>query len=306
MSQSPSPEQIAALRRFNRFYTRRIGLLDEGLLKSPFTLTQARLLYDLAHGGKQTAQDLRRALGLDAGYLSRLIKGFEERGLIERRPAPDGRQALLALSEAGRAAFAPLDRASAEQASGELETLNQAQRHALVAAMARVERLLGTPGPAEIVLRPPRPGDFGWVIHRHARLYHEEYDWDGSFEALAAEVVGRFVRDFDPEREDCWIAEVEGEIAGSIFLVRQDEATAKLRLLYLEPWARGLGLGRRLVETCVARARELGYRELVLWTNSILTAARHIYETCGFELIGEEPHRSFGQNLVGQTWRLRL
>lgn len=300
-------DRVAAIRRFNRFYTRQIGLLNEGLLKSPLSLTQMRVLYELAQPGEKTPLALRRELGLDAGYLSRLLAGFEQEGLVARRPAPgDGRSFVVALTERGRAAFAPYDRASAAEVEALLAGLSEDDRGRLVGAMAAIERLLdpGSAGRSPVVLRPHRPGDMGWVVHRHGVLYAAEYGFDARFEALVAGIVADFVKNLQPGRERCWIADREGEILGSVFLVAQSETVGKLRLLYVEPAARGLGLGRRLVEECIAGARAAGYRTLELWTNDNLTAARHIYRKAGFEVVEASPHESFGRRLVGETWRL--
>jgi DNA-binding MarR family transcriptional regulator/N-acetylglutamate synthase-like GNAT family acetyltransferase len=305
----PTAAHVAAVRAFSRFYTREIGILNEGLLESPFSLTQARVLYELANGGEQTAHELRRALDLDAGYLSRILAGFERQALVTRRPAPqDGRQTIFALTEQGRITFDQLDRASADQVRSMLDCLGAEEQRQLVGAMRRIERLWGEACEATVpyVLRPHQVGDMGWIVHRHGVLYAREYGWDETFEALVAEITAQFVRSYDPRRERCWIAEVDGEIVGSVFLVRHSDEVAKLRLLYVEPKARGRGIGRRLVEKCIKAARAIGYRHLVLWTNDVLVAARHIYETAGFRLIEEEPHHSFGKDLVGQTWQLDL
>lgn len=302
-------DQVATIRRFSRFYTRQIGLLDEGLLRSAFSLTQARILYELAHREGLTAGDLGRGLGLDAGYLSRILKQFEAHGLIGRAPSPtDGRQRVLALTEAGRSAFAPLDQASHDESVAMLSRLRPGERGALVDAMTAVERLLGPASAREapVDLRPLRPGDIGWITHRQGVLYAEEYGWDTTFEGLVAEIAGGFVKTFDPARERCWIADREGDVLGSVFLVRHSDAVAKLRLLYVEPGARGLGLGRRLVEACVGFAREAGYTSLILWTNDVLVAARHIYDKAGFRLTETEAHHSFGKELIGETWVLDL
>jgi len=302
---------VAALRRFSRFYTRRIGLLHEGLLGGPLSLTEARLVYELAQRDATTARDLGAELELDSGYLSRLLRGLEERGLIARRPSDtDGRVVLLSLTPAGRDAFAFMDARSRDEVGAMLGRLSEADRRRLTAALATTERLLGgrpdQPGAAPYMLRPPRPGDMGWVVHRHGALYAQEYGWDESFEALVAEIVAGFLRGFDPRRERCWIAEREGQIVGSVLAVRESEEVVKLRLLYVEPEARGLGIGRRLVDECIRFAREVGYRRLMLWTNDVLVPARRIYQAAGFRLIAEEPHRSFGHDLVGQTWELPL
>lgn len=302
-------QQIAELRRFNRFYTVEAGLLDAGFLKSEFSLSEARVLYELAHREDATATELKRDLGLDAGYLSRILKRFAARGLVKRTTADDDRRkALIRLTAAGRAAFAPLDRASGEDARAKLAPLSEKSRAALVRAMARIERLLGSKAPADATcsLRPLRVGDIGWIAHRQGVLYAEEYGWDGSYEALVAQILAEYVQKFDPEWENAWIAERNGEIVGSVFAVRLPKKVAKLRLLYVEPSARGLGLGRRLVDECVAFARAKGYRKVTLWTQSNLTAARRIYETAGFRLVKKENHHSFGKDLVGETWELGL
>jgi DNA-binding MarR family transcriptional regulator/GNAT superfamily N-acetyltransferase len=302
-------ERIAAIRRFNRFYTQKIGVLREGLHESPFSLAEARVLYELAHRPPLTASALAKDLALDAGYLSRILRRFEARGLVERaRSEIDGRQSFVALTEAGRTAFAPLDRGSRKEIGALLGTRAEPEQRRLVAAARTIEELLGA-GPVReepYLLRPHRPGDMGWVVHRHGVLYAEEYGWDESFEALVAEVTAEFVKGFDPKRERCWIAEKDGAIVGSVFLVRKSDEVAKLRLLYVEPGARGFGLGRRLVEECVRFARRVGYRRITLWTNSVLVAARHIYEGAGFALVASEPHRSFGHDLVGETWERDL
>ncbi|WEX11196.1 bifunctional helix-turn-helix transcriptional regulator/GNAT family N-acetyltransferase [Chelativorans sp. AA-79] len=305
----PADEQVSAVRRFNRFYTRQIGLLEEGLLKSEFSLTEARILFELAHRDRLTATDLGSELALDAGYLSRILRKFEERGLLERRPSPsDARQALLTLTDKGRHAFEPLDEASRQQVAGLLAALPAGERDRLVSAMNTVERLLGTvPEPrVPYLLRPLRVGDLGWITHRQGLLYHQEYGWDETYEALVAQILSEFVRKFDPRHEAAWIAERDGEIVGSVFVVRQSDEIAKLRLLYVEPVARGLGIGQRLVGESITFARGKGYRTLMLWTNDILASARRIYQAAGFRLVAEERHHSFGKDLVGQTWELDL
>jgi len=304
---------VAVVRRFNRFYTQQIGVLQEGLLASEFSLTEARVLYELAQradqrGGLSAAQ-LARELGLDPGYLSRILAEFARRGLLAKRPSDaDGRQSLLSLTAAGRAAFAPLDEAARQQVGAMLARLPVPAQRRLIAAMGAIERLLGGTGPAHepYLLRPHQPGDIGWVIHRHGVLYAEEYGWDERFEALVAEIAGKIVTDLDAKRERCWIAERDGAIAGSVFLVRQSDEVAKLRLLLVEPAARGLGIGRRLVDECIGFARRVGYRRITLWTNDILVAARRIYQAAGFILVAEERHHSFGHDLVAQTWELVL
>jgi DNA-binding MarR family transcriptional regulator/GNAT superfamily N-acetyltransferase len=300
---------VSAIRRFNRFYTNQLGLLGEGLLKCDFSLTEARVLYELAHRDTVTATDLCRNLGLDAGYLSRILRAFDQRGLIERAASPhDGRQILLALTPAGRAAYEPLDRASQEDIRAMIGQLTAQQTAALTEAMRTVENLLGTQKPhaASIILRPHQIGDIGWIARRQAILYAQEYGWDASYEALAAEILAGFMRSHDPGSERSWIAEREGEVVGSVFVMRGSAKVAKLRLLYVEPAARGLGLGRKLVDTCVDFARASGYATLSLWTNDVLVPARRIYRAAGFSCVATEPHHSFGKNLVGETWDLAL
>ena len=309
MVESEFQQRVAAVRRFNRFYTRRIGALHEGLLHSPFSLTEARVLYELAHRDRPTATELGKDLGLDAGYLSRILRGFTQRGLLARTASTaDGRQALLALTPKGRRAFAPLDTRSREEVGTMLSAHGGAEQARLIQAMRTIEGLLGTPSPrvAAYVLRSHQPGDMGWVVHRHGALYALEYGWDERFEALVATIVAKFIEHLDPKRERCWIAEKDGELVGSVFLVKQSKTVAKLRLLLVEPSARGLGIGARLVSECVRFARQVGYRKITLWTNSVLHAARHIYREAGFRLIHREPHRSFGHDLVGETWELPL
>jgi DNA-binding MarR family transcriptional regulator/GNAT superfamily N-acetyltransferase len=308
-SSSAAPDSVDAVRAFTRFYTGRLGVLQEGLLESTFSLTEARVLFELATRNAPTAAELGRELGLDAGYLSRILRRFEEQGLIMRaRSKTDGRQTLLILTEAGHAAFAPLDQRSRGQVSEMLSPLSLADQRRLVQAMETVRTLLGPPSPAAApyILRPHRPGDMGWIVHRHGALYAQEYGWDETFEALVAEIAATFIKDFDPKRERCWIAEKDGEIVGSVLLVAQSNETAKLRLLYVEPKARGLGIGRRFVDESIRFARAAGYSRIVLWTNDVLHAARNIYAAAGFELVKAEPHRSFGQDLVGEEWELAL
>jgi DNA-binding MarR family transcriptional regulator/GNAT superfamily N-acetyltransferase len=304
-----SEDHIAAVRRFSRFYTGRIGVLREGLHDSPFSLAQSRVLYELAHRAAPTAAGLARDLGLDAGYLSRILRAFGQRGLIARtRSDTDGRQAHLSMTDAGRQAFAPLDRGSHDEVAAMLGRLDADGRAQLVAAMGTIEHLLGARQAAAppYLLRPHRPGDMGWVASRHGALYAQEYNWDLDFEALVAEIVAAFIRNFDARREHCWIAEVDGAPVGSVFLVKQSEDVGKLRLLLVEPTARGLGIGARLVGECIRVARLSGYRTLTLWTNDVLVAARRIYEKASFRLVKEEKHHSFGHDLVGQNWELGL
>ena len=308
-SSAPSADQILAARRFSRFYARQLRLLGDRLLDSDFSLAESRIIYELAQCDGTTAAVLGRDLGLDPGYLSRTLKKLEARGVIARAPSGmDRRESVLTLTQAGRADFATLDAASAGEIAGLLAGLDVGERTELIRAMRTIRRLLDdrSQEPRRTVLRPPRTGDVGWIAHRQGLLYAAEYGWDSSFEALVAQIAASFVSGFDPDREQCWIAEVDGEIAGSVFLVRESDAVAKLRLLYVEPFARGLGLGRHLVETCIAAARDKGYAKLTLWTNDILTAARAIYLGQGFRMVSEERHHSFGHDLVGQFWELNL
>lgn len=299
---------VAAVRRFNRFYTKRIGVLREGLLDSPYTLAEARVLYELAQLDRATAGDLGRLLDLDAGYLSRILARFVKAGLVARRRSPDdARRALLTLSAKGRKAYAMLDRRSQREIGAVLRELGPSQSARLLAGVDVVGAALGAKGSGtDIVLRAHKPGDMGWVIGRHGALYAAEYGWDIGFEAFVAEIAAKFIREFDPKTERSWIAERGGEIVGCVFLVRQSARVAKLRMLIVDPSARGLGLGERLVTACIDAARALGYRKLTLWTNDVLTAARRIYEKAGFKLIRTEHHVSFGKKLVGEFWELDL
>lgn len=302
--------RVNAVRRFSRFYTRKIGLLQDGLLDSPFSLTQARVLYELAHTPDQTATDIAAALGLDPGYLSRILRAFDEQGLIDRKRArADGRQVVLSLTTKGRKAFAALDHRSQRDMGMILRKLSLADQERVVAAMRRIEALVGDGdgSAARCILRPHRPGDMGWVVSVHGALYAQEHGWDSSFEALVADIVAQFIRRFDAQREHCWIADMDGEPVGSAFLMKGDTAdVAKLRLLIVDPKARGLGLGRRLVDECIAFARAKNYRQITLWTQSILVSARRIYQATGFRLLESQPHTSWGASLVGETWRLDL
>ena len=294
-------ERTEIVRRFNRFYTHQIGVLHEHLLDSAFSLTEVRILYELAHREQLTSADLCRELGLNAGYLSRVIAGFEKRGLIAKTRSPtDARAAQLQLTEQGQRTLAPLVDASRREVATMLERLPATAQQELVAAMEQIQGLLGEPSPSYI-LRNPQPGDMGWIIHRQALLYAQEYGWDDEYEALVADIVAKFVREFDQTRERCWIAEKDGKVIGSVFIVRQDDTTAKLRLLYVDPCARGLGIGSRLVDECLRFSRQTGYTKMVLWTNSILTDARRIYDKAGFDLVEEEAHHSFGKDLIGQV-----
>jgi DNA-binding MarR family transcriptional regulator/N-acetylglutamate synthase-like GNAT family acetyltransferase len=308
MDQS-SDDEIAAMRTFNRFYTRQMGLLDESLLKSAFSLAESRVLYELAHRDDLVATDLTRDLGLDAGYLSRLLKKLETRGLLTRTTSDtDARQTVLALTPAGREAFKPLDQASRDQIAAMLEHLEAAEREKLVYVIKTVQRLLGGIEEPKVpyILRPLHIGDIGWIIHRQGVLYAGEYGWDETFEALVAEILSTFVTSYDPKFERAWIAEREGEVVGSVFVLRKSDKVAQLRLLYVEPSVRGLGIGRRLVAECIGFARSRGYKTLTLWTNDVLVSARRIYEASGFKLVDEQRHHAFGKDLVGQNWDLPL
>ncbi|MDN4587718.1 MarR family transcriptional regulator [Xenophilus aerolatus] len=300
--------QVKAVRRFNRFFTRRIGALDP-YLGSELSLTDVRVLYELAHRSGLSATVLQRELGVDGGYLSRILKRFEAAGWLRRTPSPtDARQSLLELTEAGHAAFAPLQQKSREEAAALLAPLAPAQRAEAVAAMARLEALLDAPPPSTrtVLLRDPVPGDIGWVVQQHGEVYAREYGWNMEFEALVADIAAQFVRKFQREWEKCWIAELDGERVGAIFVVRKSATVAQLRMLILAPQARGLGLGARLTDEAIAFARARGYRKMVLWTNSCLTAARGIYAKRGFVLDKSEAYEGFGQQLVGETWSMRL
>jgi DNA-binding MarR family transcriptional regulator/GNAT superfamily N-acetyltransferase len=307
MTDDDFDRRVGEVRRFNRYWTRRIGVLRDGYLESPFSLTEVRVLYELAHCKETTAGELGEDLGLDAGYLSRIVSGFEKHGLIrKRRSQADGRRRLLRLTELGREAFAPLDARSRSEIGAMLGGMSVAGQERLVGAMRTIEGLLGArPEPVvPYLLRPHRPGDMGWVVHRHGVLYAREYGWDEHFEALVAEIVAKFIQHYDPKRERCWIAEREGENVGCVFLVRESEEIAKLRLLLVESEARGLGIGSRLVEEYIRFAGQTGYRKIMLWTNDVLNSARRIYQAKGFQLVHEDPHHSFGHDLVGQTWEL--
>jgi DNA-binding MarR family transcriptional regulator/N-acetylglutamate synthase-like GNAT family acetyltransferase len=306
-SQAADP-RVAAVRRFNRFYTAKIGVLRERLLDSPYSLTEVRVLYELAHRRNPTASVLARDLGLDPGYLSRVLRGLRHRGLLRKTSSDaDRRRSFLFLTPKGRKSLAPLEARSNAQVNSLLSGLPEGAQARLIEAMQTIETLLGGAGKHDAwLLRPHRPGDIGWVISRHGALYAEEYGWDETFEALVAEIASRFLREFDARRERVWIAERDGANVGSVFLVRASEEVARLRLLLVEPAARGLGIGRRLVQECIAFARQVGYRKITLWTNDVLAGARHIYASAGFRLVEENTHRSFGHDLVGQTWDREL
>jgi DNA-binding MarR family transcriptional regulator/GNAT superfamily N-acetyltransferase len=299
---------VAAVREFNRFYTGVLGLLREGLLDTPYSLTEARIIFELARQDEAEGAEIRRWLDLDAGYLSRILARFEADGLVRRSRSPgDGRRQVISLTQVGRAVFGRLDALSSEQIRGLLSPIPAGRRSRLTAAMAGIRQILAdTPAAGAVVLRPPVPGDLGWVVQRHGALYAAEHGWDETFEALVARLVADYAGRADRTGEAAWIAEVGGERAGCVFCLRKSEQTAQLRMLLVEPSARGLGIGGRLVGECLAFARRAGYREIVLWTNDVLHAARRIYQRAGFELVHSEPHHSFGHDLVEQDWRLAL
>jgi DNA-binding MarR family transcriptional regulator/GNAT superfamily N-acetyltransferase len=301
--------QIAAIRSFSRFYTRKLGIIEPKLLHSPWTLQEARIIYEIAQHEGCTATDLVRILGLDPGFLSRTLQTLQRRQIVSRRPSKADRRANeLALTAKGRAAFAELDSRSRSEVAALLGTLDDKEREAVVHAMTTIAHTLEPPTqkPAGFLLRSHRPGDIGWVTSRHGAVYAQEYGWDISFEALVAEIAAQFIKSYDPACEHCWIAEIDGEPVGSIFLVNGSNGVAKLRLLLVDKKARGLGVGRALVEQCIRFAREAGYQSIALWTQSMLVAARNIYQRAGFRLTAEEKHHSFGVDLVGETWEMKL
>jgi DNA-binding MarR family transcriptional regulator/N-acetylglutamate synthase-like GNAT family acetyltransferase len=300
--------RVATVRSFNRFYTSVIGLLSGRLLETPYTLTEARVIFELAQSDVTDVPMLRQTLGLDAGYLSRVLGRLETRGLLRREQSKtDARRQRVRLTAGGRRAFRTLDGRSAAEVAGLLDKLTDEEQRALVSAMARIQQLLeGSRPPQALVLRPPHSGDFGWVVHRHGVIYAQEYGWDETFEALVARIVADFVDHRDLKREAAWIAELDGDIVGCVFCAKKEESIAQLRLLLVEPRARGKGVGTRLCDQCVRFARSAGYERLMLWTNDVLEDARRIYERAGFELVEEKQHRSFGHDLVGQNWCLTL
>lgn len=307
MPHPDSEPDVAAVRAFNRFYTRKLGVLDQQLLESPFSLSEARVLYELAQRQELSAKEIGAELGLDAGYLSRIVQSFDEAGLISREPLPtDRRQYRLSLTAKGRQAFEKLEHSTNDHIAAMLEGLPPGGKARLIDSMADIQRLLGGAAARPATLREPRPGDMGWVVQSHGALYAREYGFDSSFEGLVAEIASKFLASFDASRERCWIAEIDGAQVGSIFLVRHTDDVAKLRLLLIDPAGRGQKLGHRLVGECIAFAKACGYRKITLWTQSILLAARSIYEKAGFRLVATEPHRSFGQDLIGETWELEL
>lgn len=309
MAATVNDDVVAGIRRFSRFYTRRIGVLNEAFLDSPFTLPEGRLVYEIAQRDETTASDLVRDLELDRGYVSRLLKGLEARDIVGRHTsAADARRSMLRLTAKGRRAFDKINRKSDQEVAKLLEPLGLAERRRLLAALSTTESLLAdrsAPRPP-CVYRDLKPGDLGWIIHRHGVLYAEEYGFDYTFEALVAGVCHDFVENFDADKERGWVAEINGRVVGSVFLVKASQTLAKLRLLYVDPEARGYGIGRQLVEGCVEQARQFGYKRMTLWTNDNLQAARQIYRTCGFECVASEPYHSFGQDLVAETWERDL
>jgi DNA-binding MarR family transcriptional regulator/GNAT superfamily N-acetyltransferase len=300
---------VAAVRAFNRFYTCKLGVLDQQILKSPFSLTEARVLYELAHRESSSAKEIGTDLGIDPGYLSRILQGFIEKGLIIRKPSPsDRRQYWLSLTAKGRLAAGKLNLSSQDEIAKMLSTLPAGDSERVIQSMATIQHLFD---PADkpvnvVMLRPHRPGDMGWVVQEHGALYAREFGWDISFEGLVAEIVAQFLKKLDPTCERCWIAEIDNQQVGSVFLMKQSDSIAKIRLLLVNPTGRGIGLGKQLVNECIAFARQCGYRKITLWTQSILLAARGIYQDAGFVHIASEPHSSFGQELVGETWELVL
>ncbi len=306
---SAVPEQhIAAMRRFSRFYTRRIGLLQQSFLQSPFSLTEGRVLFELANRKRPTATALADDLGLDHGYLSRILRGFAEKGFVTRaRSKEDGRQSLLTLTPKGRKAYAPLEERSQQQVSVLLRKLSPGDQKRVVSAMQTIETLIdGETKKPEVVLRPHRPGDMGWVVARHGALYAKDYGWNSHIEEITAEIVAAFLKNYDPARERCWMAELDGETVGSVFLVRETDEVARLRLLIVDPHARGFGIGKRLTQECIRFARASGYRKITLWTHAILTAARAIYQQAGFKRVEEWVHDEFGKPEASETWELEL
>ncbi len=303
-------QRVGAVRQFSRFYTRRIGLLQDRFLESKFSLSQGRVLYELAHHPGCTATDIATALAVDHGYLSRILRDFEANGLITRiRAKQDGRQMVLSLTAKGRLAFGALDKRSQDDAGAMLANLSESEQARVVAAMETIETLIARePSDASraYTLREHRAGDMGWVVQKHGELYAKEYGWDSTIEAITAEIVAAFLKNFDPKRERCWIAQIDGEPVGSVFLVRDSEATARIRLLIVDPKARGLGIGRELVDRSIAFARESGYRSITLWTHADLVAARAIYESCGFKCTRQWVHEDFGKPLQSETWDLTL
>ncbi len=301
--------RVAAVRRFNRFYTRQMGILQEGLLRSPFSLTEVRVLYELAHRDAPTAKALAVDLHLDPGYLSRILRRFKQQRLVKPSTSEsDGRERLLTLTPRGRQTFAELDAKASDEIGEILSKLSPDDQARVVKAVEAIESVLGErrKEPVPLLLRPHQPGDLGWIVHRHGVVYAHEYGWNEQFEGLVAKIAAEFLEHYDERRERCWIAERAGERVGSVLLVRKSATVAQLRLLFVEPSARGLGLGTRLVQECTRFAQQTGYRRITLWTQSVLVAARRIYEREGYRLIAEAPHQSFGHDLVAQTWEKEL
>ncbi len=305
-----SPDSVDSVRRFNRFYTRQIGVLNEHLLDSPFSLSEMRVLYELAHRSSPAAAELCDELGLDPGYLSRMLRSYEKQGLVKRTASKaDARRSLLSLTQKGQKTFAPYEARSREQVATWLAKVLPGHQKRLLDAMRTIEGVLGAQSDVHqaYVLRPHRPGDMGWIVQRHGELYWQEQHYDERFEALVAEIVAKFIQNFDPARERCWVAEKDGVNVGSVVLVKESAAVAKLRLLLVEPAARGLGIGKRFVEECARFAREAGYNKILLWTQSELLVARAIYQRAGFQKIAEENHQSWSRkDLVAETWELKL
>lgn len=303
-------DKIDEIRKFNRFFTRKIGVLREGLLHSDYSLTEVRIMFELANSDNSTASKLSRELGLDAGYLSRILARFEEQGLTERvRSEQDGRQFLIRLTAEGMKVFSLLDQRSRNEVAEILNELSEEDQQKLLRSMHHIENILDSKSfkfSEAFYLRSQQSGDMGWVTYRHGVLYSQEYGWDERFEALVGQIAAEFINNYKPELERCIIAEMRGEIVGSVFVVQSSETVAKLRLLLVEPKARGLGLGSRLVQECITFARRAGYQKLILWTNSVLVEARHIYKKSGFKLVEQEEHHSFGKDLIGETWELIL
>jgi DNA-binding MarR family transcriptional regulator/GNAT superfamily N-acetyltransferase len=309
MLQRGIDQQVSAIRAFNRFYTRKIGVIG-GMASSPFSLAEARVLYELANREKPTATEIRKELGLDAGYMSRILRDFERRKLVAREQSKaDERQRFLSLTAKGRRVFAPLNERSNRDIAAMIDEVSPTERQQLVHAVDTIRRLLGdkTEGSrTPYLLRMHQPGDMGWIVYRQAILYSEEYGWDNTYEALAAEIVAQFIKTYDPKRERAWIAEKDGERVGAVFVAKGSDEVARLRLLHVEPAARALGIGKRLVEECIRFARQAGYKKLTLWTQSILVAARHIYKQAGFQVVREESHHSFGKDLTAEIWEIDL
>ncbi len=309
LANSDLSQRVESVRKFNRFYTQQIGVLREGLLGSPFSLTEARVIYELAHRDLCAAIELSKELGLDPGYLSRILRSFSQKGLVKKLSSKeDGRRSLLSLTTRGQRAFAKLNARSREQAAELLTQFTCDEQNRLIASMKHIENVLAAPTEQKspYLLRLHQPGDMGWIVHRHGVLYCQELGWGDNFEALVADVAAKFIQNYDPKMERCWIAEKDGEVVGSVVLAKKDKRVAQLRLLLVEPKARGLGIGKRLVSECIRFARQVGYEKITLWTNEELIAARQIYENEGFQVVSKEPHAMFGRSMVGETWELKL